>query len=181
AKAIVLQLGLLLTQLVHARFGQVSPAGGEPVQLAVLDQPHELSGRVAPNVWRDLSWGALFGLVAGLLVANAAAVRRPPKIAVETPPVLGEVSGRDGYDAVAERLLELARSRPFQTVVVAGDPEGRVARGVAAALAGRGATSTSARSADTDAAALDALAARHAFVLLGAPFDTRKAPTTDAA
>jgi len=181
AQSIVLQLGLLFTQLVHERFGQVSPSGGEPVQLSVLDQPHVLPGRVSPNEWRDLGWGALFGLVGGLFAANAFAARRPPKVAVETPPVLADVGRGDDFDAVAGRLLELARARPFQTVVVAGDANARVADGVAAALAARGVTSASVRSAETDPARLDALAARHAFVLVGAALDTSDAPATDAA
>ena len=181
AQSIVLQLGLLLTQLVHERFGQVSPSGGEPVQVAVVDQPHVLSGRVSPNVWRDLGWGALFGLVGGLLLANAVATRRSPRVAVELPPVLGEIGGEDGFDAVAGRLLELARAHPFQTVIVAGDRDARIASGVSAALAGRGVTSTSVRSAETDAARLDALAARHAFVLVASALDTSLAPATDAA
>jgi len=181
AKSIALQLGLLLTQLVHERFGQVSPSGGEPVQLSVLDQPHVLPGRVTPNVWRDLGWGALFGLVGGLFVANFAARRRPPRLAVESPAVLGDLGRGDGFDAVAGRLLELADARPFQTVVVAGDTDGRVANGVAAALAARGVSSTSVASGDADAARLDALAARHVFVLVASALDTSEAPATDAA
>jgi capsular polysaccharide biosynthesis protein len=181
SKEIVVQLGLVLTQLVHERFGQVSPTGGEPIQVAVLDQAHALPGRVSPNVWRNLGWGALFGLVAGLLAANLVATRRPPRLLVETPPVLGEVGSDAGFDRVAGRLLELANEHPFQTILVAGDADGRVATGVAASLAARGITSAWVRAADTDAVGLEGLAARNAFVLVAAPgLDTPFASDADA-
>ena len=84
AQQIVLQLGLVVTQFVRQRFGQAS-SGAEPVQVTVLDQAHSLPGRVSPDVWRDLGWGALFGLVAGLFAANAAAVRRREQLLLPEP------------------------------------------------------------------------------------------------
>lgn len=167
AKAIALQLGLVLTQTVHERFGQAA-VGGEPVQVAVLDEAHTLPGRVSPNIPRNLGWGALFGLVAGLLAANVVATRRPPRLEVEAPPVLGEIGSDGGFDGVAASLLDLAKEHPFQTVVVAGDDDARVSTGVAAALTDRGESAVWVHAADTDAPGLEALAARNAFVLVAA-------------
>lgn len=180
AKAIALQLGLVLTQTVHERFGQAA-VGGEPVQVAVLDEAHALPGRVSPNIPRNLGWGALFGLVAGLLAANVAATRRPPRLEVEAPPILGEIGSDGGFDGVASRLLDLAKEHPFQTVVVAGDDDAGVSTGVAAALTDRGESAVWVRAADTDAAGLEALAARNAFVLVAASeLDAGLASSADA-
>ena len=119
------------------------------------------------NVRRNLGWGALFGLIAGLLVANVVAVRRPQKLAAEAPPVLGEVGPEGGFDQVAGALLNLAKQHPFQTVVVAGDDDAHASIGIARALSDRGETAAWALAADTDAAAIEALAARNAFVSRG--------------
>ena len=169
ASQIVTQLGLVVTQAVRQRFGQVSPTGGEPVQVVLIDQPHVLPGHVSPNLRRNLGFGALFGLVAGLFLANLFAPRRPARVTIAPPPVLGS-----GADAVAGRLLELARATPFQTVAVAGDDDGSFAGEVADALAARGVTSARAEDAD----ALPGLAARNAFVLVGAGL--ADIPPTDA-
>ena len=180
AKAIALQLGLVVTQTVHERFGQAA-VGGEPVQVAVLDEAHTLPGRISPNVRRNLGWGALFGLVAGLLAANAVAMRRPPRLVVETPPVLGAVGSDGGFDGVAATLLALVKEHAFQTVVVAGDDDAHVSIGVARALTDRGETAVWVRAADADAATLQGLAARNAFVLVAAlELDERLASGADA-
>jgi capsular polysaccharide biosynthesis protein len=178
---IVQQLGLVLTKLVRDRFGQVTPGGREPLQVAVFDPPHVLPHRVSPRVGRTLGWGALFGLVAGLLAANLVAARRAPRLRVEAPLLLGEVGSDDGFDGVAARLLELAQEHPFQTVVFAGDADARIAAGIVAALTDRGESAAWARGDEADAAELAALAARNAFVLVGAPaLDARLAAGADA-
>jgi capsular polysaccharide biosynthesis protein len=180
AKAIALQLGLVVTQTVHVRFGQAA-VGGEPVQVAVLDAAHTLPGRISPNVRRNLGWGALFGLVAGLLAANAVAMRRPPRLVVEAPPVLGAVGSDGGFDGVAATLLALLAEHAFQTVVLAGDGDAHVSIGVARALTERGETAVWVRAADAEATTLQALASRNAFVLVAASeLDARLAADADA-
>ena len=180
AKAIAQQIGLVVTQTVHERFGQAA-VGGEPVQVAVLDEAHALPDRISPNVRRNLGWGALFGLVAGLLAANVVAMRRPPPLTVEAPPVLGEVTSDGGFDAVAASLLDLVKRNPFQTVVLAGDDDAHVSIGVTRALTERGETAAWVLAADADVAAIEGLAARNAFVLVAAPeLDARLASAVDA-
>jgi capsular polysaccharide biosynthesis protein len=180
AQAIAQQLGLVVTQTVHQRFGQAA-VGGEPVQAAVLDEAHALPGRVSPNVRRNLGWGALFGLIAGLLLANVVAARRPTTPAAEAPPLLGQVGPDGGFEQVAGALLSLAKQHPFQTVVVAGDDDAHASIGIARALTDRGETAAWALAADTDASAIDALAARNAFVLVAArELDARLAGHADA-
>lgn len=164
---IVQQLGLELTKLVHDRFGQVTLGGREPLQIAVFDAPHALSDRVSPQTRRMLGWGALLGLVAGLLGANILASRRPPSLTIDQPPLLGEVGSEGGFDAVAGRLLEIARQEPFQTVVLVGDADAKVATGIAGALTERGQLTAVARAGEPGTR-LEGLAARHAFVLVGA-------------
>jgi capsular polysaccharide biosynthesis protein len=180
ARAIAEEVSLVVTQAVRQRFGQ-GAVGGEPVQVAVLDPAHALADKVSPNLRRNLGWGALFGLIAGLLAANAAASRRPPRLVVAAPPLLGEVGSGEGFDRVAAKLLELAKERPFQTLVVAGDGDARVSIGIARALAERGEQTAWALAADTDGAALEALAARNAFLLVAASeLDARLAAHADA-
>jgi capsular polysaccharide biosynthesis protein len=171
ATQIAQQLGLVFTQLVRERFGQQTSATTQPVQIAVFDPAHALPGKVSPRLWRDLGWGALFGLLGGLLVANVGARRRPPRRSVEGLRVLGDA---DAADAVADSLIELSARLPFQTVALAGDPEGIVTATVAHALAERGELTIWMRAADADADELERLSARCAYVLVaGATLDPR--------
>ena len=163
------QIGLVFTQLVSERFGQQTSATVQPLQIAVFDPARLLPGKVSPRLHRDLAWGGLLGLLGGLLVANLAARRRPPKGAVPGVRVLG-TAGAAGQ--VADSLIEISDAQPFQTVAVAGDPDGMVAAAVAHALAERGRITIWMRAADADSAELERLTARCAYVLVaGATVD----------
>ena len=78
SKQIAQELALVFTQLVRDRFGQTSSTTQSPIQVSVFDPAHTIAGKAQPRVKRDLAWGALFGVLAGLLVANLAGVRRRP-------------------------------------------------------------------------------------------------------
>ncbi len=171
ATKIAQQLGLVFAQLVHDRFGQPASAAVQPVEIAVFDPAHALPGKASPHLRRDLAWGALLGLLAGLLVASFGARRPPEKRSIEGLRVLGD-SG--SADEVAESLIELSAQRPFQTVALAGDPEGWVTASVAHALAERGQLTIWMRAADADSTELERLAARCAYVLVaGATIDPK--------
>jgi capsular polysaccharide biosynthesis protein len=155
-------LGLVFAQLVQNGFGM--PSGStQPLAIAVWDPARVSPGKASPHVRRDLAWGGLIGLLVGLLAASLGA-RRPPELrSIAGLRVLGEAGAADG---VAESLLELSAQRPFQTVALAGDPEGAVTASVAHALAERGALTIWVRSDDADGAELERLAARCAYVLV---------------
>jgi capsular polysaccharide biosynthesis protein len=165
------QLGLVFTQLVHERFGQQTSTATEPVQVAVFDPAHALPGKVSPHVRRDLAWGALFGLLGGLLAASLIGRRPPERRSAEGLRVLGDA---ESADVVAESLIELSSRLPFQTVALAGDADGRVTAALAHALAERGQLTIWMRAADADAAELERLSARCAYVLVaGATLDPK--------
>lgn len=163
ATRIAQQLGLVFAQLVQSRFGRPSSAAAQPVGIAVFDPAHALPGKASPHLRRDLAWGGLLGLLAGLLVASFAARRPPEKRSIEGLRVLGDAGSAD---QVAESLIELSARRPFQTVALAGDPEGWVTASVAHALAERGQLTIWMRAADADSSELERLAARCAYVLV---------------
>jgi capsular polysaccharide biosynthesis protein len=165
ATKIAQQLGLVFTQLVHNRFGQATSASVQPLAIAVFDPAHALPGKVSPHLRRDLAWGALLGLLAGLLVASFGARRPPEKRSIEGLRVLGDAGSAD---EVAASLIELSAQQPFQTVALAGDPEGWVTASVAHALAERGALTIWVRAADADSSELERLAARCTYVLVAA-------------
>jgi capsular polysaccharide biosynthesis protein len=161
ATKIATQVGESFTQEVGAHF----PA----VQIAVFDPAHALPGKASPQRRRDLAWGALLGLLVGLLVANLGVRQRPEQRSLAGLRVLGDAGSPDD---LAKVLMELSVQLPFQTVALAGDPDGAVAASLAHALAERGALTIWVRAADADGAELERLAARCAFVLVaGATFD----------
>ena len=251
SKQIAQELALVFTQLVRDRFGQSSSATQTPIQVSVFDPAHTIAGKAQPRVKRDLAWGALFGVLAGLLVANLAAVRRrparwverrstttaprrkgrrtedvaaaeaatveapesvvapealiPTAPAVVAPPaiddwdlttdadpqpaphpaaaglVLGEVGSAGGSAQIADSLIRQAKIVPFQTVMLAGDPDGAVTAGIAHTLAERGEMTIWVRAADADPAELARLSARCSFVLVADPrFDSDLASSVDA-
>lgn len=163
ATEIAQQVGLVFTQLVDQRFGQQTPAAVAPIQIAVFDPAHLLPGKASPHVRRDLAWGGLLGLLVGLLVATFGARRRPEVRSVAGLRVLGDTGSTD---EVAGALIELSAQRPFQTIAVAGDPEGWVAASLAHALAERGELTIWVLAADADGAELERLSARCAYVLI---------------
>jgi capsular polysaccharide biosynthesis protein len=170
ATKIAQQLGVVFAQLVQNRFG-ASSASAEPIAVAVFDPGHLLPGKASPHLRRDLAWGGLLGLLAGLFVANFGARRRPEKRSIEGLRVLGDAGAADG---IAETLIGLSAQRPFQTVAVAGDPEGWVTASLAHALAERGELTIWVRAADADGAELERLSARCAYVLVaGATLDPK--------
>jgi tyrosine-protein kinase len=171
ATRIAQQIGVVFAQLVQARFGQTSSLSAQPLSIGVFDPAHPLPGKVSPHLRRDLGWGALFGLLGGLLVASLGARRPQEKRPAAGLRVLGDAGSAD---EVAETLIELSAQQPFQTVALAGDPEGTVTASVAHALAERGALTIWVRAADADSSELERLAARCAYVLVAAgPVDSR--------
>ncbi len=247
SKQIAQELALVFTQLVRDRFGQTSSTTQSPIQVSVFDPVHTIAGKAQPRVKRDLAWGALFGVLAGLLVANLAGVRRRParmvdrrapgspprrsgrrredpqpeaEPAVEQPDtsvsagqapnsqpaaeiddwglapdpeplvapapavgglVLGEVGGSGGYAQIADSLIRQSKIVPFQTVMLAGDPDGAITAGIAHTLAERGEMTIWVRSADADPAELARLSARCSFVLVAEPrFDSELTSAVDA-
>lgn len=171
ATKIAEQLGLVFARLVQTRFAQPTSATVAPLEISVFDPAHALAGTASPHLRRDLAWGGLLGLLVGLFAASLAG-RRPPELrSISGLRVLGEAGAAD---EVAESLLELSSQRPFQTVALAGDPEGIVTASLAHALADRGALTIWVRSDDADGAELERLAARCAYVLVaGATLDPR--------
>ncbi len=248
SKQIAQELALVFTQLVRDRFGQASTTSQTPIQVSVFDPAHTIDGKAQPRVKRDLAWGALFGVLAGLLVANLAGVRRKPARFVErraaaprrrdrrrddfavaaavdepvadaplTPApapaevvapaapviddwglapdpepafapapavgglVLGEVGSSGGYAQIADSLIRQSKILPFQTVMLAGDPDGAITAGIAHTLAERGEMTIWVRSADADPAELARLSARCSFVLVAEPrFDSELTNAVDA-
>jgi capsular polysaccharide biosynthesis protein len=188
------ELSLVFTQLVRDRFG----TGTDAVGVTIFDPAHAV-GKVSPDVRRDIGWGALFGALLGLLVANIFVLRgrrgvwmpapypylevpmldtgeRPALPAPERPPLLG-IDNQEIADALVARSAE----DPFQTVLVAGDADGSISAGIAQTLAGRGELTMWVRSADADEEELDRLTARCAYVLVAAPsLDPALALTVDA-
>lgn len=175
------ELSLVFTQLVRARFG----SGPDAATVTIFDPAHGV-GKVSPRVGRELGWGALFGGLLGLLVANVLVLRgRPgvwapvpyayevPALEVPAPRALAaaeqpESLGSDDEE-IAAALIERSLDDPFQTVLVAGDEEGTVTAGIAQALADRGELTMWVQAADADPDELDRLAARCAYVLVAAP------------
>jgi hypothetical protein len=196
ALGIAQELSLVFTQLVRDRFG----TGADAVGVTIFDPAHAV-GKVSPNVRRDIGWGALFGALLGLLVANVFVLRsrrgvwlpapypypypevptldtgeRPALPAPERPQVLGFDN-----DEIADAILARSAEDPFQTVLVAGDEDGAVTAGIAQTLAARGQLTMWVRSADADEKELDRLAARCSYVLVAAPsLDSALALTVDA-
>jgi capsular polysaccharide biosynthesis protein len=188
------ELSLVFGQLVRDRFGTAANAAG----VSIFDPAHAV-GQVSPSVGRDVGWGALFGALLGLLVANVfvlrgrrgiwmpapypdfevpvlAPVEQPALPAPERPELLGV-----GNDEIADTLLARSSLDPFQTVLVAGDADGSITAGIAQALAKRGELTMWVRAADADEAELDQLSARCAYVFVAAPsLDPVLARTVDA-
>jgi capsular polysaccharide biosynthesis protein len=194
AVKIAQELALVFTQLVRDRFGSDSDAVG----VTIFDPAHVV-GKVSPNVGRDVGWGALFGALLGLLVANVFVLRGrrgvwlpvpypypelPALGAAEVPAlpaVLRPQSLGDDAEEIADSLIGHAAQEPFQTVLVAGDVDGTITAGIAQALAQRGELTMWLQAADADQKELDQLAARCAYVLVAAPsFDSKLAQTFDA-
>jgi capsular polysaccharide biosynthesis protein len=188
------ELSLVFAQLVRDRFGSAANAAG----VTIFDPAHAV-GQVSPNVRRDIGWGALFGALLGLLVANVFVLRGRRGIWMPAPypylevPVLttGEPPALPGPDQpqllgvddeeIAATLVARSAEDPFQTVLVAGDADGSITAGIAQALAGRGEVTMWLRAADADEAELDRLTARCAYVLVAAPsLDPVLALTVDA-
>jgi capsular polysaccharide biosynthesis protein len=194
AVRIAQELSIVFTQLVRDRFG----TGSNAAQVSIFDPAHGV-GKVSPRVDRDLGWGALFGALLGLLAANVLVLRgrrgvwmpmplpyeQLPALgpggamalpAASAPPYLGSENGE-----IAEALIAQAAADPFQTVLVAGDPDSAVTAGVAHELAARGELTMWLRGSDADLEELDRLAARCAFVLVSSPaFDAALAGKVDA-
>ncbi len=194
AVKIAQELSLVFTQLVRDRFG----TGPSAVGVTIFDPAHAV-GKVSPQVGRDVGWGALFGALLGLLVANIFVLRgrrgvwlpapypypefpmlggaeRPALPAGELPQSLG---GDD--EEIVDSLLARAARDPFQTVLVAGDADGTITAGIAHALAERGERTMWVQAADADRKELDRLAARCAYVLVAAPtFEQQLAQSVDA-
>lgn len=187
------ELSLVFAQLVRDRFGTSANAAG----VTIFDPAHAV-GQVSPSVGRDIGWGALFGALLGLLAANVLVLRGRRGIWMPAPypylevPMLGPAE-QPSLPAPAPRLLGfnneeiagelIARSTedPFQTLLVAGDPDGSITAGIAQALAARGELTMWVRATDADEAELDRLTARCAFVLVAAPsLDPALALTVDA-
>jgi capsular polysaccharide biosynthesis protein len=198
------ELSLVFTQLVRDRFGSGASAAG----VTIFDPAHAV-GQISPRVSRDVGWGALFGALLGLLVANVFVLRgrrgvwmpvpHPfaplPELGVgerrlgdrrvgerralpspQPPPSLG-----DDAEEIADSLLAHASQEPFQTVLVAGDPDGTLTAGIAHALAERGERTMWIHAADASEKELDVLTARCAYVLVASPsFDPELAQTFDA-
>ena len=176
------ELSIVFAQLVRDRFGTAANAAG----VTIFDPAHAV-GQVSPSVRRDVGWGALFGALLGLLVANVFVLRGRRGIWMPAPypylevPVLGPVEQPAlpaparpqllGFDdeEIAGTLLARSTEDPFQTVLVAGDADGSITAGIAQALAGRGELTMWVRAADADEAELDRLSARCAYVLIAAP------------
>ena len=173
AKAVqtVQEIGLFFPQTVRERFGQVTTALPDPVNVSVFDQAHPLPGKASPRVSRDLAWGALFGLLGGLLVANLATTQRRRPADARILPVLGDVNSPGGFDQAANSLVALSAKQPFQTIALEGDPDGAVTAGLAHALAARGELTIWIQAADADAAELDRLSARCSYVLVAGQND----------
>jgi capsular polysaccharide biosynthesis protein len=170
AEKIATQVGDSFVAQVRAHFGQPTASTIRPIQIAVFDPAHALPGKASPHVRRDLAWGGLLGLLAGLLVASLGVQQRPERRSVALR-VLGDAGSTD---QAAEALIELSAQRPFQTVALAGDPEGIVTASLAHSLADRGALTIWVRAADADGAELERLAARCAYVLVAsATFDPK--------
>src|SRR5437763_14514517 len=145
------ELSLVFTQLVRDRFG----SGADAAAVTIFDPAHGV-GQISPRVGRELGWGALFGGLLGLLVANLLVLRGRPGIWTPAPypyaelPALGAALPRELAGAeqpeflgsedgeIAAALIERSVEEPFQTVLVAGDEEGTLAAGIAQALAERG-------------------------------------------
>jgi capsular polysaccharide biosynthesis protein len=194
ALGIAQELSLVFTQLVRDRFGTGADAAG----VTIFDPAHAI-GKVSPDVRRDIGWGALFGALLGLLVANIFVLRGrrgvwlpPPYPYFEVPTLgMGERPALPaperpvplGFDndEIADALVAQSAENPFQTVLVAGDEDCAVTAGIAQSLAARGRLTMWVRSADADEEELDRLAARCAYVLVAAPsFDPVLALTVDA-
>ncbi len=96
-------------------------------------------------------------------------------------PVLGDLSSESGYAQIVDALIVRSAEAPFQTVLVAGDPDGAIAARIAHVLAERGELTIWLRAHDADAEELDRLAARCSFVLVASPgLDATLAATVDA-
>ena len=180
------ELSLVFGQLVRDRFGTASNAAG----VSIFDPAHAV-GQVSPSVGRDVGWGALFGALLGLLVANVFVLRGRRGIWMPAPypdlevPVLAPVEQQAlpaperprllGFDndEIADTMLARSVLDPFQTVLVAGDADGSITAGIAQALAKRGELTMWVRAADAGEAELDQLTARCAYVLLAAQRSTR--------
>jgi len=193
ALQIAQELSLVFTQLVRDRFGTTANAA----EVSIFDPAHPV-GQVSPSVGRDVGWGALFGALLGLLAANVFVLRGRRGVWMPIPVPYGELpalgagasialpaampaSLGSGSGEIAESLIARAAHDPFQTVLVAGDPDGSLTAGVAHALADRGELTMWLRAGDADAHELDRLAARCSFVLVAAPaFDPELAETVDA-
>ena len=174
------ELSLFFTQLVRDRFG----SGSDAASVTIFDPSHAV-GQVSPQVGRELGWGALFGALLGLLVANVLVLRGRPGVWAPVPyayeaPSLGTApralaaadqpeSLGTADEEIAAALIERSLDDPFQTVLVAGDEEGAVTAGIAQALADRGELTMWLQAADADREELDRLAARCAYVLVAAP------------
>jgi len=194
ALGIAQELSLVFTQLVRDRFGTGADAAG----VTIFDPAHAV-GKVSPDVRRDIGWGALFGALLGLLVANIFVLRGRRGVWLPAPypylevPTLGmgerpalpaparpQLLGFDDEE-IADALIAQSAESPFQTVLVAGDHDGAVTAGIAQTLAARGQLTMWVRSADADEEELDRLAARCAYVLVAAPsLDPALALTVDA-
>jgi capsular polysaccharide biosynthesis protein len=175
------ELSLVFTQLVRDRFG----SGPDAAAVTIFDPAHGV-GKVSPRVGRELGWGALFGGLLGLLVANVLVLRGRPGVWAPAPyayeaPALDAASPRalaaaeqpeslgTDDDEIAAALIERSLDDPFQTVLVAGDEEGTVTAGIAQALADRGELTMWLQAAHADPDELDRLAAHCAYVLVAAP------------
>lgn len=193
AVQIAQEVSLVFTQLVSDRFG----TGANAAEVSIFDPAHAV-GQVSPRVRRDIGWGALFGALLGLLAANVFVLRgrrsvwMPMPVAYDDLPALGAGTATAlpparamqlGSDSgqIADSLVSRSADDPFQTVLVAGDPDGSLTAGIAHALAERGELTMWLRAADADTQELERLAARCAFVLVAAPaFDPRLAEQVDA-
>jgi capsular polysaccharide biosynthesis protein len=188
------ELSLVFAQLVRDRFGTGANAAG----VTIFDPAHAV-GQVSPSVGRDIGWGALFGALLGLLVANVLVLRGRSGIWMPAPypylevPMLGAAEQPalpapplprllgSNNEEIADELVAHSTKDPFQTLLVAGDADGSITAGIAEALAARGELTMWVRAADADEAELDRLSARCAFVLVAAPsFDPVLALTVDA-
>jgi capsular polysaccharide biosynthesis protein len=176
------ELSLVFTQLVRDRFG----SGPDAAAVTIFDPAHGV-GKVSPQVGRELGWGALFGGLLGLLVANVLVLRGRPGVWAPVPYQYAELPALDaaapralaageqpeslgsGDEEIAAALIERSLEDPFQTVLVAGDEEGTLTAGIAQALADRGELTMWVAAADADPDELDRLAARCAYVLVAAP------------
>ena len=188
------ELSLVFGQLVRDRFGSAANAVG----VTIFDPAHGI-GQVSPSVRRDIGWGALFGTLLGLLVANVFVLRGRRSIWLPAPypyleiPTLAGMEPRalpaaaqqfslgSDPEEIADALLARSAEDPFQTALVAGDADGSLTAAIAQALAERGELTMWVHAADAGEDELDRLAARCAFVLVAAPsLDPVLALTVDA-